>query len=159
MTPPTIAKQKMDMMTQSSRMGVASTPKYSAMPPQTPATFLSVFERVSRRGARRLRHNHPRGQVGQHTTDDGAWHDRQDDPGGANDDHVDFEVLRQTGAHAGNLSICPRTRQSSNDHMYTSQSVIRPPPACGSRGPRNIRVFIPLPESNRRATPSNGADL
>ena len=49
MTPPMTTPQKIDAMTQTSRTAVESTPKYSAMPPHTPAICLSVVERLSTR--------------------------------------------------------------------------------------------------------------
>src|SRR5262245_14994317 len=46
--PPTNAPGKIENTIQRTRIGVASTSKYSASPPQTPAIFASAVERVSR---------------------------------------------------------------------------------------------------------------
>ena len=119
MTPPITAPQRIDRITQSSRIGVESTPKYSARPPQTPAIFLSVADRVSRRPLRyrrrfsRLRNHQPCAQVRQHAANHRAGDDREDDPGGPDEHHIDVEVVGDSGADPGNLAIGSRASETT----------------------------------------------
>src|SRR5688572_15772739 len=51
MTPPMTAPQKIERTIHTRRTAVPSTWKYSARPPQTPASWRSVVDRLSRRSS------------------------------------------------------------------------------------------------------------
>ena len=56
-----------------------------------------------RRRFSRLRNHQPCAQVCQHATNQCARHDREDDPGGSDEHHINVEVAGDSGADSGNF--------------------------------------------------------
>ena len=124
MTPPITAQPRMETITQTRRTTVGSTAKYfrqAAAHAGDPPLGVGTRQPPANRhacGVGAFGDDEPRSQVGEHATDDGAGNNREHDPRNADDDDIDLEILRHSGADACDVSIYARTGQTANRHTH-----------------------------------------